>query len=134
MSFSAHLAAADVTLAAVFDETPFVAIKMGRPAGAAMASDPVPVEGIEPLPFMGTVDFEPSSTGFGTSSRVAPDDRAPRRVTTILVTAMVTGLAWVPKAGDQLQRVSDGTLYRIVMVDDDETGRVGFWLNRIGKV
>ncbi|ORE90996.1 hypothetical protein [Aurantimonas sp. 22II-16-19i] len=132
MSFSAHLAAVDLVLAAAFDEEAFEAIKMHRAAGAARGSEAVPDPAVLPLAFMGTLDFEPSSTGFGTSNRTAPDDRAPRRVTTILVTALVSALAWVPKAGDRLRRVSDDTLYQIAMVDDDETGRVGFWLNRIG--
>lgn len=132
MSFSARLAAADLVCAAVFDEEEFEATRMRRAAGAARSADPIPDPDFEPLPFRGTIDFEPTSTGFGTSDRTAPDDRAPRRVTTILVTALASGFAWRPRAGDQLRWLADDSLYRIAMVDDDETGRIGLWLNKIG--
>ncbi|MCQ0986406.1 hypothetical protein [Jiella marina] len=132
MSFSKALAAADLACAAAMDETAFEAVKMRRAAGAARSAALEADPDVDRLSFMGTIDFEPSTTSFASSSRTAPDDRAPRRVTSALVTALATGWAWRPQARDRLVRVSDGAMFGIVAVDDDETGRVAFLVNRLG--
>ena len=130
MAWDRYLAQADQAVATFFDTETFTASAYMRGAGKSRNDDPVPDPTKPDFAFKGSFELDPSINAFGGATRSSADDVAPRHVSEALVTALVTGMAWRPAAGDRLVRNVDGRSYVISLVDGDGTDRVVFHVNR----
>lgn len=129
MSWSDNLAGTESAVAAYFDDVPFTAVGMKKPArdvNGSMAPDP----DRPAFDFMGSVDSEPSFNQIGSSGRTSASSMGDRQVARTCLTALARDWPWMVRQGDAIK--SAGQNYKVVATPDrDGSDRIVIWLNKV---
>ncbi|WP_318558178.1 hypothetical protein [Pseudorhizobium pelagicum] len=126
MSWSDHLAAADIAVASYFDETP--CRLQPRTKGLSVNYADVDDPDRTAFDFLGTIDLEPPADRLTRHMSADPGVRNGTVSYDAVLTALTTLWPYEPKRGDHL--ISGGVTWKIAANEKDGSDRPAWYLNK----